>query len=243
MSTGKKKLFFLGQLGAPGRYDPAIFAGQPGGDDEIQWFDQMLQGLGLNDVVDFQGRSVCNGAAVPNLDEADAVVVGGSYHSVHDDLDWQQALRGYLSQLRNQRPEVPVFGICGGHQQMSMALGGDVKPLDGGARVGTFPVLLSDDGRFSPLFDGVIPRFHFGNEEHVPEAPAGATVLATAQGMPACALDYGANWMSVQFHPEVTADCITASWGPKASSVAHHYEETPEAPQVIANFLKATGVL
>lgn len=243
VSAGQKKLFFLAQLGAPGRYDPAVFAGQPGGDDEIHWFDRMLADLGVKDRLDFEGRSVCRGAPVPDLAEADAVIVGGSFHSVHEHLPWQQALNAYLSQLRAERPEVPVFGICGGHQQMSMALGGTVEKLEDGVRVGTLPVLLTDEGRYNPLFDGVIPRFHFGNEEHVSVAPASAQVLATAPGIPACALDYGQNWMSVQFHPEATADCITESWGPKAGSVAEQYEETPDSPRVIANFLKATGVL
>ncbi len=239
----KKKLYFLAQMGAPGRYDPAVFANQPGGDNEIHWFERMLADLKLSDRIEFEGRRICYGEPLPDPAEADAVVIGGSFHSVHDKLPWQADLKDWLTALRRKKDGPPVFGICGGHQMMAVVHGAPVEMLEDGARVGTFPISLTDAGRLSPLFDGIVPRFHFGNEEHVPVVPAGAEVLATAPGMPACALDFGRNWMSVQFHPEATAGCMTESWGPRAKEIADHYAPTPDSPLLIANFLKATGVL
>ena len=41
-------------LGAPGRYDPTLYAGQPGGDDEVHWFRLCLRGLALEDRIDVE---------------------------------------------------------------------------------------------------------------------------------------------------------------------------------------------
>lgn len=239
----KRKLVFLGQLGVPGRYDPAVFDNQPGGDDEVHWFGLMLERLGLTDQIDYQGYHLCRGEAVPDLDAADAYVVGGSFHSVNDDLPYQQALKQWLAAQWARPTPPPVFGICGGHQIISQMMGYPVGAVSEGVRAGTMPVELTDAGRASPLFDGIVPRFLFGNEEHVLETPAGATVLATTSVMPNCALDYGRGWSSVQFHPEATASCMTESWGDKAKDYESRYEPTPDAPRMFVNFLKANGVL
>lgn len=241
--TAKKKLIFLAQMGAPGRYDPAIFANQPGGDNEILWFEHMLADLGLLDKISYEGRRICYGDPVPHPTEGDAYVIGGSFHSVHDDLPWQHDIRAWLYAIRNADHPVPVFGVCGGHQLMSQVLGGTVEGLPGEPAIGTLPVNLTEAGRDSYLFDGVIPRFNFGNEEHVSIAPPQAVVLATTPDIPNCALDYGQGWISVQFHPEASDRCMTESWGPKAATIADHYAPTPDAPRLFLNFLKANGIL
>lgn len=240
----RKKLTFLAQLGAPGRYDPRVFANQPGGDNEIHWFKLLLSDLGLLDVLDFEGRRICYGAPLPDPEDADAYVIGGSFHSVHDGLDWQAALNDWVVTLWGRSEPPPVFGICGGHQTMCHVVGETVDKHPGGVRVGTLPVALTEAGRQSALFEDVVPRFHFGNEDRVLTTPPGATVLATGEGMPACALDHGRGWMSVQFHPEATASVMSESWGPKlAAEYAEHYAPTPDAPRLILNFLKANGIV
>ncbi len=243
MTTRKPIICFLGQLGAPGRYDPAIFQNQPGGDDEIFWFERMLDGLGILDRIDYRGHRICHGEGLPNLDDGDAFIIGGSFHSVHDELPWQRNLRAWLAAQRDRARPAPVFGICGGHQIISQTLGGTVEMLPDGPTIGTLPVSLTEAGRESAIFGDIVPRFNFGNEEHVSRAPEGAVVLATTATMPHCALDYGRGWVSVQFHPEATDRCMAESWGPKAATIADHYTPTPEAPGLFANFLKTNGLL
>ncbi|MDF1750222.1 MAG: type 1 glutamine amidotransferase [Alphaproteobacteria bacterium] len=241
--AAKKKLFFLAQMGAPGRYDPAVFAKQPGGDNEILWFENMLGDLGLLESIEYGGRRICYGEALPHPSDGDAYVIGGSFHSVHDDLPWQHDIRAWLKGMREAETQLPVFGICGGHQLMSQVLGGSIEMMAEGPAIGTLPINLTKAGRDSFLFDGVIPRFNFGNEEHVSTAPPDATVLASTAQIPNCALDYQRGWVSVQFHPEATDRCMTESWGPKAATIADHYMPTPDAPRLFLNFLKANGIL
>ncbi|MBP5856329.1 type 1 glutamine amidotransferase [Marivibrio halodurans] len=243
MAEPLKRLTFIGQLGAPGRYDPALFADEPGGDDETVWFEATLRRAGVRESVRYEGRRVCHGAPLPPIDGPDApevVVVGGSFHSVHDDLPWQRALTDWLRAQRARGDAGPiVLGICGGHQIMARALGAPVAKVTGGTVAATLPVDLTAAGAAHPLFRDLPrpPRFHFGNEEHVVQPPEGATILATRAEMPAVALDFGGGWYSVQFHPEAEAAPFARSWGRDALHYANNYVEVPETARLIRNFL------
>lgn len=247
MSNGGKprpSLLFLSMIGEPGRYDPAIFDKVEGGDDEVFWFRSMLQKNGLLDVVEYTGVHVTRGEPLPNVGEFDAIVVGGSYHSVHDDRPWQAMMKEWLKGPR--AGQTPVFGICGGHQLMSVMDGATVGKIPNGPMASTQSVALTDAGRAHFLFDGMgdTPSFHFGNYECVRNPPDGYTVLAADDRMPAMALDHGGNWYSVQFHPEADDRAFAASWGDEEEGdFSDKYVPTPGAPKIFWNFLTGTGVL
>ena len=236
-------VLFVGMLGAPGRYDPALFADAEGGDDEIHWFRLMLEELGLLDSIAFDGVYLSRGEALPDVGGHDAVIVGGSFHSVHDDLPWQRDLVGWLHAQRETR--TPLFGICGGHQMIGQMDGASVDRIPAGPMAGTLEAPLTDAGRDHFLFDGLAGDnwFHFGNYERLTSAPEGATVLAADDNMPAMALDHGGAWYSVQFHPEIKAEVIGNSWSGENAHYRRNYRETPDAPRIFRNFLYGTGVL
>ena len=224
-------------IGEPGRYDPAIFADQPGGDDEVHWFRVCLQALDMSHRVDLTGVRVCQDEPLPPPEDVDSVVLGGSYHSVHESRPWQQSVIDWLHAYRETGR--PLLGICGGHQMIAQMDGAPVTRLDGAPAAGSLPVRLSDTGRAHPLFAGFdsAPVFHFANEEHVAGVPRGARILATADRMPCAALDHGGNWYSVQFHPEATHDCLAATWRSETPRVTTAYRPVPDAPRLIGNFL------
>ncbi len=234
----KPRVIFIAMLGAPGRYDPDLFSHMNGGDDETVWFADMLEEHGMMSGIDYGHTTITKGENLPAPSEAEAMILGGSFHSVHDGLPWQTDLQSWLHVMRSNGP--PLFGICGGHQAMAQYQGVHVAPRNGGARGGTFPVTLTEAGRSHYLFEGLgeAPMFHFGNEEMVSEAPPGSTVLARHETMPAMALDHGGDWLSVQFHPEATAACIGGSWRDSRPELMDKYTETPDAPRVFKNFFE-----
>lgn len=236
-----KRVLFISMIGAPGRYDPVIYADQPGGDDEAHWVFLQLDTLGPGDRIDYRGVFVCRGEALPEPDEADAVILGGSYHSVHDDLDWQHATMAWLKRYRDTGR--PLLAICGGHQMVARDAGAAVERIPGGTAAGTLPVSLTGAGREHFLFAGCAgaPEFHFANSEYVTAPPAGAVVLATREEQPAAALDHGGNWYSVQFHPEATHDSMAASWRPKHPDRATRYRAVNDGNTVLKNFLEGAG--
>jgi len=239
-----KRVLFVSMIGQPGRYDPAVYEDQPGGDNEVHWVFLQLRELGLADRIEYHGVFVCRGEALPDPGQADAAILGGSYHSVHDDLDWQRATQRWLQRYRETGR--PLLAICGGHQMVSALDGAPVRRLEGGRKLaGTMPVRLTGAGRSHFLFEGcgAEPQFHFANEEHVAVPPAGATVLATGDSLPCAALEHGGQWYSVQFHPEATAASMAASWQRSHPEFADNYRPIAKGNLVLRNFLRGTRVV
>ncbi len=134
----------------------------------------------------------------------DGVVISGSQTSVYDDLDWVHEATGWVQGVHTA--DIPVLGICWGHQFLARALGGRVVDM-GEYELGYRTVdRVGDD----PLLEGVSREF-VGFETHsdrVAELPPGARALARNDyGLQAFRL--GSAW-GVQFHPEY--DRETAEW-------------------------------
>lgn len=60
-------------------------------------------------------------------EEPEAVLVTGSRYAVYDDREW---IRPLLEKIREFSHDVPVMGVCFGHQAVAKALGGEVRNMD-----------------------------------------------------------------------------------------------------------------
>ena len=123
---------------------------------------------------------------------------------------WSERTAGWIRDAMDA--ELPLFGVCFGHQLMAHALGGRVDYLPGGREIGTQTISLLDPAVRDALTD-VLPtgfRAHTTHEQSVLEAPAGTTVLARSARDPHQLLRYGSNALSTQFHPEFSADVMRA---------------------------------
>jgi GMP synthase-like glutamine amidotransferase len=67
------------------------------------------------------------------IEACDAYVVTGSSAGVYDDLPWIAPLKGFLATARDQ---VPLVGVCFGHQVMAEAFGGSAVKSDKGWGIG-----------------------------------------------------------------------------------------------------------
>lgn len=139
--------------------------------------------------------------ATPHHDVA-GVVVMGSASSVYEGLAWQVALERWLTPIVRGAVEVPVLGICFGHQLLAKMGGGRVdfltpehdKRLGIETTVFTGSRLLPDDTRL---------RVVASHREHVVEAPPEYRVVAHRPGIPVDGLEHKSlPLFSVQFHPE-----------------------------------------
>lgn len=243
MTGRNKRVVFLSQLGIPGSYDPAIFRNAPGGDDEGHWLALQLDALGLLDRIDYSSRRVTHGGQPPEPEEADIVILGGSFHSVHDDLPYQRRMLDWFGRWR--AADKPLFGICGGHQLISFWQGIPVEKIPEGPACATQSIRLTEAGKAHPLFAGLAGddlHFHFGNFDRVTRLPEGAMLLADRPEMPAMAIDHGRHWWSVQFHPEADRAIFVMSWGKEAPGFGHNYRPVPKATQLLRNFLLSSGV-
>jgi GMP synthase (glutamine-hydrolysing) len=134
----------------------------------------------------------------------DGVVVSGSQTSVYDDHDWIHEATEWVRRVH--AADVPILGICWGHQFLAQALGGRVVDM-GEYELGYRGIQRVGD---DPLFADV-PRAFTSFETHsdrVAELPVGARTLAR-NGYGVQAFRVGATY-GLQFHPEY--DRETAEW-------------------------------
>jgi GMP synthase (glutamine-hydrolysing) len=125
----------------------------------------------------------------------DGVVVTGSKASVYWDEPWIDALLDWLAAAADR--DLPILGVCFGHQALATALGGRVESMTD-VEIGYREV----DREADPLFDGLAdPLVAFEtHSDRVVDLPTGATRLA-ANDRGVQAFRHGDRW-GVQFHPE-----------------------------------------
>jgi GMP synthase (glutamine-hydrolysing) len=106
--------------------------------------------------------------------------------------------------------QVPIFGICFGHQLLAHALGGQVGDSPHGREFGTVEVQLTEEAQGDALFGGLPPAFgaQVAHSQSVLEMPEGARRLASSALEPNQAFAVGDSAWGVQFHPEFDAGVV-----------------------------------
>lgn len=153
---------------------------------------------------------VAAGEALPPPQEVAGAMITGSAAMVTEHASWSERTAGWIRDAMDV--ELPLFGVCYGHQLMAHALGGRVDYLPGGREIGTQSIELSPDVTHDPLARTLPASFraHTTHEQSVLEPPNGATVLARSARDPHQLLRHGPQAISTQFHPEFNADVMRA---------------------------------
>jgi len=153
---------------------------------------------------------VAAGEALPPPQEFAGAMITGSAAMVTERAAWSERVAGWIRDAMDV--ELPLFGVCYGHQLMAHALGGRVGYLPGGREIGTQPIELAQHARHDPLTSDLPATFraHTTHEQSVLEPPAGAAVLARSAREPHQLLRYSPHAVSTQFHPEFNAEVMRA---------------------------------
>ncbi len=154
--------------------------------------------------------SVHRNETPPDHDRISGIIVTGSHAMVTDGADWSERTAKWLAEV--VRREIPVLGICFGHQILAYALEGRVASLPGGPEFGTVSLTLTDEAMDDPLF-GNLPRMIEVQSSHyqaVTDLPPGSVRLAFTAKDPNSAFRYGRCAWGVQFHPEYDAEIANA---------------------------------
>ena len=134
----------------------------------------------------------------------------GSASMVSEREPWSEQTAAWLRSA--VAAEVPVLGVCYGHQLLAHALGGRVDYNPNGREIGTVEMTLEPAATGDPLFRGLGGRMH-GQATHlqsVLEPPPGAEVLARTALDPYHAFRVGESAWGVQFHPEFSLAAVGA---------------------------------
>lgn len=147
---------------------------------------------------------VFEGERLPEPDVQCVAIITGSWDMVTDRLPWSEYTAQWIHDAMDV--EMPLFGVCYGHQLIAHALGGCVDYHPGGREMGCEVVELLEEGIKDSLVGRMPARFvaHLTHRQTVLELPPGAVALARSSHDPHQIIRYGRNAISTQFHPEFT---------------------------------------
>lgn len=154
--------------------------------------------------------AVDEGRPLPPPDTVAAAVVTGSAAMVTDAAGWMEATASWLRSA--VAAELPVLGICFGHQLLARALGGRAAWNPAGVEVGVVEIALTEAADDDPLLSGIPSRFPacVSHRQSVLELPPGAVQLASSAMDANQAFRVGRCAWGVQFHPEFAAGIMPA---------------------------------
>ena len=174
--------------------------------------------------------------------ELSGVVVSGSHAMVTDREEWSERLGGWLKSCVVQ--ELPVLGICYGHQLLAHACGGEINVNPAGLEIGTKEITLAKSAEKDLLFSELPSRFpaqviHYQSVRSLPE---GAQLLAHSDIEPHQAYRIGNYAWGVQFHPEFSAAAMRGYITQLQNKVDDHeallakVDVTPAATNLLQRF-------
>lgn len=145
---------------------------------------------------DYQVYLVVDNQFPDNIQVADAWLLTGSKHGVYEAHDWIKPLEQFARDA--YAADIPLVGICFGHQLLAQALGGKVEKFDGGWATGRMEYQMNDS--VVGTGDAALLAWH---QDQVVDLPPDATVVGSNDFCQYAALAYGdGKALSFQPHPE-----------------------------------------
>ena len=237
-----KNALFISMLGEREHFNAEDYVSICNSGKEKDWVVDQHRNLAEDAGFKLSGVDICNGDKLPDDNNVDSVILGGTLHVVTEERKWLNNLRNWLKIYR--RSKKPLLAICGGHQMLSSQFGnGELTARNEGTLSGTYKVQLTEKGKKHPLFFGISesPSFHFANSLHIlPSIDQKNCVLATHDNSPALAIDHGNNWFSTQFHPESIRELWDIYYSKRTNKYKSKYSDNHEGRKFISNFFSIT---
>lgn len=176
----------------------------------------------------------------------EGIVITGSPAMVSDRAPWSENTATWLAAAVSA--DIPVLGVCYGHQLLAHALGGEVGYHPRGRETGTHQVELLDAALEDPLFRGLPRRFpaQLTHRQSVLRLPENAVLLGRNEFEAHQAFRIGSSAWGVQFHPEFSAEVMQAyleiqaldlvNEGLDAEALLANVGNAPEASSLLQRF-------
>ena len=193
-----------------------------------------------------QTVSPFSGAPLPPPAPFGGIIITGSHDMVTDKQPWSEKTADWVKQA--VEAEIPLLGVCYGHQLLAHAMGGVVGDNPRGKEFGTVSIRLNPDGRRDRLFDETPETFaaQACHSQSVLQLPTGATLLASSEMDPHHPFRISGRAWGVQFHPEFNGQILRLyiqrfaddlkSRGRDADRLLSNIRETPQSETLLRRF-------
>jgi GMP synthase (glutamine-hydrolysing) len=159
-------------------------------------FANLFEGLLAENGFQFATYSVVEMEFPDAVTACDGWLITGSKHGAYEDHPFIAPLETLIRDI--YAADLPLVGICFGHQIIAQALGGTVQKFDGGWAV----------GRTDYMLNGKRVSLNAWHQDQVTTPPADATVVGHNVFCANAALVYGNRAFTVQPHPEFDSAVI-----------------------------------
>lgn len=149
-----------------------------------------------------------NGQSLPDWRDYAAVIISGSHSMVTQPSPWERQLMKWTDQAL--AGNIPMLGICYGHQLIAKVLGGGVDYLEDGPEIGWQEIRCTEQAESDVLF-GIFPMHFYGfctHHQTVLQLPPGAVDLARSSQDRHQAVRYRDRVWGVQYHPEFPEEAV-----------------------------------
>lgn len=160
--------------------------------DFSDMFKSLLDGQGF----EFITYNVVDNQFPETIQDADGWLITGSAHAAYEDHPWISRLEEFLRQSYDS--DIPIVGICFGHQILAKALGGKVEKFREGWSIGNQSYALPGKSSESNVI-----AWH---QDQVVTLPDDATQTGTSEFCENAFVTYGNKAYTMQAHPEFTTE-------------------------------------
>ena len=182
---------------------------------------------------EFDSYSIVNAVFPTSINDADGWLITGSKHGAYEDHAWIPPLEDFIRAV--YAADIPLVGVCFGHQIIAQALGGKVEKFDGGWSIGHTQYQIN--GQDTPM------ELNAWHQDQVTELPPDARVIGSSDFCKYAFLTYGDKVMTTQPHPEFSSDVVEGLLEYRAKGVvpesliaeAHANIDAPIQPQTVAD--------